>query len=72
MLRYRAVVPNNSGAFKILKDAQHDVFMSYRERWNELQVVNFITATKTALQQIFSKGACPCDLNEHGEGLFSV
>jgi hypothetical protein len=72
VLRYRAVVPVNSGAFKILGDAVHAVYcIEYQERTTERMDYLFSTVS-SALERSFGKTARPNDVDENGDGIMQV
>jgi hypothetical protein len=72
VLRYRAVVPRDSGAFKILRDAIIATFdIDYRERTPE-RMDYLLSTVSSALQQCFGETARPDDVDEYGDGIMQV
>jgi hypothetical protein len=72
VLRYRAVVPRNSGAFKILGDAAYAVIrIEYRERTPE-RMDYLLSTVSSTLQRSFGEIARPNDVDENGNGIMNV
>jgi hypothetical protein len=72
VLRYRAVVPRDSGAFKILGDA---IDASFRiNNWGESpEKMDYLLSTvSSALQRSFGEIARPNDVDEDGNGIMNV
>jgi hypothetical protein len=70
MLRYCAVVPSNSGAFKVLNDALTSLSsrrIPQNEDWDDR-----LTSVITTLRQTLGTSASPYDIDEYGHGLFHV
>jgi hypothetical protein len=72
VLRYRAVVPRDSGAFKILEDAIDAFFhINYREKTPE-RMDYLLSTVSFALQRSFGEIARPNDVDENGNGIMNV
>jgi hypothetical protein len=71
MLRYRAVVSSDSGAFKILKDAKITLRTLDNDNWDERHS-NVLISAITTIQQTLGTNASPDDIDQYGNGLFHV
>jgi hypothetical protein len=72
VLRYRAVVPRDSGAFKILRDALDAIIsIGYRERTPE-RMEYLLSTVSSTLQRCFGETARPNDVDENGNGIMNV
>jgi hypothetical protein len=72
VLRYRAVVSRDSPAFKILQDATTSVYSTISSRPSSTAVSEILATTSLNLQCIFGNEASPTDIDEDGNGIFSV
>jgi hypothetical protein len=70
-MRYRAVVPSDTGAFKILAEAERKIWVLSLGRSHE-QLSSLIRTTSRALQESFHTGASPYDVNVDGQSLLAV
>jgi hypothetical protein len=68
ILRYRAVVPRNSGVFKIIDDAIHMIWKQSRSKSCD----DLLLTVSSALQRSFVEGARPDDVDENGNGVIQV
>jgi hypothetical protein len=71
MLRYRAVVSSNSGAFKVLRDAIETLKTFGGDPWDERHS-NVLTSAITTLQQTLGTTVSPYSIDQRGNGLFLV
>lgn len=70
VLRYRAVVPRGTGAFKVLRDAQNAMWFSRMH--SQEQRTDILMNATTSLQRSFQTSASPYDVDEDGHDLLSV
>jgi hypothetical protein len=72
VLRYRAVVPRDSGAFKILQDAIDAIFRIYSLERSPERMDYLLSTVSSALQRSFGEIARPNDVDENGDGIMNV
>jgi hypothetical protein len=73
ILRYRAVVPRDAPAFKLLYGTMRRILESHDSSLMSQEAMSdLLVTTSNSLQQCFGKDARPTDLNEFGEGVFIV
>lgn len=70
ILRYRAVVPQGTGAFKILQDAKRAIIDS--RPCSQQKFTDILTTATTSLQRTFQTIASPYHLEESGSCLLDV
>jgi hypothetical protein len=72
VLRYRAVVPRDSGAFKILQDAIDAIFRIYSLERSPERMDYLLSTVSSTLQRCFGETARPNDVDEDGNGIMNV
>jgi hypothetical protein len=72
ILRYRAVVSSDSGAFKILNDARKVIRKMQHHEVTQENLNNILSTTSFALQKSFRDNARPNDVDEFGNGIMHV
>jgi hypothetical protein len=69
ILRYRAVVARNSGAFKIFDDAIRNIL---RNSGSSKSYDDILLTVSSVLQRSFAEVARPDDVDENGNGIMQV
>jgi hypothetical protein len=70
-LRYRAIVPSNSGVFKILKDMETEIYQIFSPV-SEKHFSNLISSMSVILQKSIGEKFSPYDVDEDGNGVLHV
>ncbi|KAH5442343.1 hypothetical protein HBI23_131770 [Parastagonospora nodorum] len=70
MLRYTAVVSQDTGAFKIFNDAERSLLaLRFREPKDGERMTQILSETAMALQATLGKDFSPLDIDEHGNSI---
>jgi hypothetical protein len=73
VLRYCAVVSDDSPAFKLLAETTWTIMrLMWREKPTSAELSNILKTTRFELQRSFGENASPTDLDKNGNNVFMV